>query len=408
MQSDTIESWDIHPCQIIITFKSLKFSTMIFTRSLPRTFRYLEWIYITAHFGMWINSPEFNLPATLGFYSVFFVLGWLYPTKSPYWQRLTYIIFALAITIYARHVNIDLGLMVSFYIARSYFLLNLPITVIIAFFTGIIWTICEYFAELQSLQSSKQDILNFSLDPRNPFKFILFTLLVYSASNLFVIMFSSMIVAEQKSRHRAEELSQQVETLAATLERTRIAREIHDSLGHTLTDLDIQLEVAQKLRSHDIEQSWRAVDTAKILAGQCIEDVSQALHRMRQSDFDLKTALTCLMEQVRNNSALQVQWEINLPQLDLYKNYQIYCIVKEAIMNVQKHARANQVSFCRRLTTEGIVLDIKDNGIGFDLEKMHTGFGIQGMLERVQLLGGKLEIKTAIAQGTQIQVILPL
>lgn len=61
-------------------------------------------------------------------------------------------------------------------------------------------------------------------------------------------MFSSMIVSEEKTRQRADELSQQVETLAATIERTRIAREIHDSLGHTLTDLDIQLEVAQKLR----------------------------------------------------------------------------------------------------------------------------------------------------------------
>ncbi|WP_211293075.1 hypothetical protein [Brunnivagina elsteri] len=51
---------------------------------------------------------------------------------------------------------------------------------------------------------------------------------------------------------------------------------------------------------------------------------------------------------------------------------------------------------------------IKDNGIGFDLEKMHTGFGIQGMMERVQLLGGKIDIKTDRAEGTQIQVILPL
>ncbi len=78
------------------------------------------------------------------------------------------------------------------------------------------------------------------------------------------------------------------------------------------------------------------------------------------------------------------------------------------IMNVQKHARASQVSFYGGLTSEGIVLDIKDNGIGFDLEKMHAGFGIQGMMERVQLLGGRINIKTALAQGTQIQVILPL
>ncbi|NJL10767.1 MAG: hypothetical protein HC908_13015 [Calothrix sp. SM1_7_51] len=176
--------------------------------------------------------------------------------------------------------------------------------------------------------------------------------------------------------------------LATALERTRIAREIHDSLGHTLTDLDIQLAVAQQLRFHNIEQSFEAVDTAKILARQCIEDVSLALNRMRQSDFDLNQTLTALMEQLRQNSALQVKWEVNLPQLDLNKGYQIYCIVKEGIMNVQKHANASQVSFYGRLTSEGIVLNIQDNGVGFDTEKVRTGFGLQGMFERVQLLGG--------------------
>ncbi len=216
-----------------------------------------------------------------------------------------------------------------------------------------------------------------------------------------------MVIAEYKSRLRAEQLSEQVESLVATLERTRIAREIHDSLGHTLTALDIQLEVAQKLRFHNLEQAFEAVDTAKMLAGQCIEDASFALHRMRQSDFDLNQALTALMEQMRQN-AVQVQWEVNLPQLSIHQSYQIYCIVKEGLVNVQKHARASQVSFCGRLTSEGIILDLKDNGIGFDPKTKYAGFGIQGMVERVQLLGGKVEIKTALAQGTQIMVILPL
>ncbi len=380
---------------------------MIFLRSLPLTFRYLEWIYITAHFGMWFNSPDINLPITLASYGIFFALSWLYPSQRPYWQRFIYIVFALTMVVCVRRAGIDLALFLCFYNAKSYFLLSRRVTIIITIFTAIPWAINEYLAELNKFNSVVQITPSFVFDPSNPLKFIFFTIFFYTASNFFVIMFTSMMLAEQKSRQRAEELSIQVETLATTLERTRIAREIHDSLGHTLTDLDIQLEVAQKLRSHNLEQSFQAVDTAKMLAGQCIEDVSQALHRMRQSDFDLKTALTSLMEQAKQ-TALQVQWEFNLPQLGLYKDYQIYCVVKEAIMNVQKHAGASQVHFYGGLTSEGIVLDIKDNGVGFDLEKMHRGFGLQGMMERVQLLGGKIDIKTALKQGTQIQVILPL
>ena len=378
---------------------------MIFLRSLPWTFRYLEWIFITVHFGVWLSRPENSLPTLLGFYGILFVLGWLFPCERPYWQRLGYIVLGLTITVCARRAGIDLGLFLFFYISKSYFLLNRRMTIIITAFTAIPWAISEYLASEQA-QSSVQIASLSEVNPDNSLN-IISSLAVYTAASFFVIMFSSMLITEQKSRQRVEELSEQVETLAATLERTRIAREIHDSLGHTLTDLDIQLAVAQQLRFHNLEQAFQAVDTAKMLAGQCIEDVSQALARMRQSDFDLNQALTALMEQVRHNCGLQVQCSVNLPQLSVHKSYQIYCIVKEGMVNVQKHARASQVNFCGRLTSEGIVLELKDNGVGFDSEKLQLGFGIQGMAERVQLLGGKLEIKTALAQGTQIQILLP-
>lgn len=377
---------------------------MSLQKSLPWTFRYLEWIYITAHFSVGFNSSTFALPTIVGFYSIFFVLGWLYPARRPYWQRLVYIISGLAIAVFARSIGVDIFLFISFYIAKSYFLLNRRLTIAIAIVTGIAWTASEYFSQVNRFKLSPSD----NFDPQEPWKFVLLTLLIYTASNCFVIAFSAMMLAEAKSRHRAQELEQQVESLAANLERTRIAREIHDSLGHTLTDLDIQLAVAQQMRSHNLEQSFQAVDTAKLLASQCIEDVSQALNQMRQSNFNLDRALTALREQMRQNTALQVQWEVNLPSLSTHKSYQIYCVIKEAAINVQKHARATQVSFCGRSTSKGIVLEFTDNGVGFESKKLQTGFGIQGMNERVQLLGGSLDIESASTQGTQIRVILPL
>jgi signal transduction histidine kinase len=149
-------------------------------------------------------------------------------------------------------------------------------------------------------------------------------------------MLSQMIIIQQKKDHKIEELSEQVESLAATLERTRIAREIHDSLGHTLTDLDTQLAVAQTLRSQNPTQAFQAVDTAKLMARQCIEDVSHALSRMRESDFDLNQALVALLEQLRQTTALQIDWKVNLSDLPTYQSYQIYCLIKEALMNTQK------------------------------------------------------------------------
>jgi signal transduction histidine kinase len=379
---------------------------MTFPHPLPRTFRYLEWIIIAASLGMHLNGAG-NWLTTLQFYGCFFLLSWIFPSHRPDWQRLSYVIGALMLIIFVKQIRIDLDLLLFVYLAKSYFLLDRRTAIVIASIAALPWAVSDYLAQVAWVRQSPEPIPHSVFNPNAPIEFTLYMLVVYTAASTFTLMFSAMISAEQRSRQRAKELSQQVESLAASLERTRIARELHDSLGHTLTDLDIQLEVAQKLRFHNPEQAFQAVDMAKILARQCIEDVSQALHQIRQSDFDLNQALTALLEQVRQTSLLQVQWEVNLPQLPIHESYQIYCMIKEGIMNVQKHAQASQLSFYGGLTPQGIVLNLKDNGIGSDLETLYTGFGIQGIAERVQLLGGKLEIKTALAQGTQIQIILP-
>jgi len=196
---------------------------------------------------------------------------------------------------------------------------------------------------------------------------------------------------------------------AAALERTRIARDIHDSLGHTLTNLNSRLAIAQqKLRLQDIDAVSQAVDTAKSLASHCIEDVSLALQTMRQSDFDLNQALITLVEQMRHNQALSVRWELNLPPLPLSTSHHIYCIVKEGLINIQKHAGASQVRFRGQSTHEGLLLELTDDGQGFDPAMPRSGSGLNGMVERVQLLRGNLTIKSVPGQGTQIQVTIPI
>jgi len=380
---------------------------MSFVRSLRQNFRSLEWIFLTAYLGMSLSASSYNLPLVLGFCGALFLMSWVFPINRPRWQRLSYIVLGLLIILWARSLDVDLGILQLIYFGKSYFLLGHRSAIALVIITAMPTVFNEYLGNMSLVQQSTGfDPLG--LNPSNPVRFIFFARAIYTAVSFFTIMLSQMIVAQQKSYQKIEELSGQVESLATTLERTRIAREIHDSLGHTLTDLDTQLAVAQTLRSHNLDQAFQAVDTAKFLARQCIEDISQALDRMRQSDFDLNQALIALLEQLRQTSTLQVQWKVNLPEMPIYRSYQIYCIVKEGLMNVQKHAQASQVSFFADQTTTGIILELKDNGIGFDRTAFHPGFELQGMIERVQLLGGQLDIETAHTQGTQIYITLPL
>ncbi|MEO1146868.1 MAG: sensor histidine kinase [Cyanobacteria bacterium J06638_22] len=346
-------------------------------------------------------------PLAFVFYATFFILSCFFPQRRSYPQRLIYIGTALTAIVLANRMGIDSDFLLYVYFSKSYFLLNRRSSIAIAGLVMVPWIASEYLSQVDWVQRSPEPIPISVFDPAALIRFIAISLAAYLSASTFTLIVSAMVVTEHESRQRAEMLTQQIESLSADLERTRIARELHDSLGHTLTDLDIQLAVAQELRRRDPEQAAHAVDLAKTLVSQCIEDTSRALQRMRQSDFDLNQALSTLLEQVQQTSNLKVRWELNLPQLPVYQSYQIYCIMKEAIMNVQKHAQASHLALHGTVTASDIVLDIADDGIGAEMHALYAGFGIQGMRERVQLLGGQLKIQTALSEGMHLQVTLP-
>lgn len=132
--------------------------------------------------------------------------------------------------------------------------------------------------------------------------------------------------------------------MATQLERVRIARDIHDSLGHTLTNLQVQLALAQEFRQHKLERAFKAIDLAKFLTDQCVEDVSLKLQTMHQSDFNLNRALQSLIEQLKHHPGLKVDSEINLPQLPLRVSHNLYYIIKEGLTNIQKHSNSDRLN----------------------------------------------------------------
>lgn len=377
--------------------------------------RYVEWSFATIHLLINASRGRFNntlleTVLILAFVGALILLSLVFPAARPYWQKQGYVSLGILLVVSANLVGIGLDLFVFVYIAKSCFLLHrksiLPTTII----TGIAWV----FSEIWDLTHAvyPEQIINleppYGVAPSSLAQIVVFPLGVYTAGSIFVIFFSLVIMAEQKSRQQAEALTSQVEALTVTLERTRIARDIHDSLGHTLTDLNIQLEVAQKMRDRDPNTALEALNVAKLLASQCIEDVSHALQAIREKGFDLDYALSGLIEQASQRESLQIHWHIDLPDLPMHRSYQVYCIFKEGLMNIQKHAHASYARFQGRLTPKGIVLELEDNGVGFDPEVCNSGFGLKGMAERVQILGGNFKITSAQGQGTHIQVTIPL
>ncbi|NJR48873.1 MAG: sensor histidine kinase [Leptolyngbyaceae cyanobacterium CSU_1_3] len=379
--------------------------------SIRNMLRYVEWtilavivatIVLDTSPNYWREIPIWGMWAVLG---ILVLLSLIFPIERPLWQRRAYVWTEILLVIFAQVTCLDLSVLLYFQIAKSCFLLDRRDVVITVITTGIAWNVVMVLSLPKAIELTR----TYPLDNTRT---LLTSLLVngiggYLAASTFVILFSFAMLSERKSRQRAEALSKEVEVLAADLERTRIAREIHDSLGHTLTTLDVQLEVAQKLRQRNPDQALQALDTAKLLATQCLQDVRQALQPMREAEFDLNKALIALIEQIQQNQRLTIDLDLNLPPLPLQTSHQLYCIVQEGFTNIQKHAQASCASLHSHATTDHLTLKLSDDGQGFDPQIPVSGFGLRGMQERVQMLGGNLTIATAPSKGTQIEVTIP-
>ncbi len=245
----------------------------------------------------------------------------------------------------------------------------------------------------------------------------------------FVVMFGGILIslqllvdrilAEKQAKEELALANQRIRTYAlraeevATLqERNRIAREIHDSLGHSLTALNLHLEMALKLANIQPERSREVLTEAKRLGSVALQDVRASVSTLRSDPLqgqDLPTALEKLLDDLKRSDRIQPLSQLDLPQtLPPDVATTIYRIVQEAVTNITKYADATEAIVSIESTAREIELHISDNGKGFNPDLVTTGFGLQGMRERVLSLQGKIEIVSAPQQGCQITAIIPL
>jgi signal transduction histidine kinase len=211
------------------------------------------------------------------------------------------------------------------------------------------------------------------------------------------------ILAEKQAKEELAIANQRIRTYAlkaeengSLQERNRIAREIHDSLGHSLTALNLHLEMALKLSQIQPEKSHEVLKEAKRLGSVALRDVRQSVSTLRSDplqDRDLATAIAKLADEFSRSSHIQPVCHLQLPnQLPQPIATTIYRIVQEALTNISKYAQATEVTISIQTLPTELKLSIVDNGCGFTPTNNTTGFGLQGMRERVLSLHGNFEI----------------
>jgi two-component system sensor histidine kinase UhpB len=191
-------------------------------------------------------------------------------------------------------------------------------------------------------------------------------------------------------------------------ERRRVAQELHDEVGQSLTALVLQLD---RLYRAAPEPTRHEHAEARETARETLHEVRRIAQRLRPEALDelgLQTALAALAERISDQGGLRVfrRLDGSLPPLDPAVELVIYRIAQESLTNVLRHAGASQAVLTLRADAEGVTLQVRDDGCGID--GMEPGAGIQGMRERALLVGARLAVGPGQQVGTEVRLEVPV
>jgi signal transduction histidine kinase len=246
----------------------------------------------------------------------------------------------------------------------------------------------------------------------------------YLIAVVFVILFTLIAVREHEARDKVEQLAVELQEanrqlrayaaqageLAALKERNRMAREIHDGLGHYLTAINMQIEAGRAVLERDRALGLDAISKAQGLAQEGLSEVRRSVATLRTSPLEnrpLSEAVRDLVDECQA-AGLDVRYEVRgearplTPQSDLA----LYRAAQEGLTNLRKHAGASRAEVCLDFgDPSAVCLAVRDDGVG--AADTDSGFGLVGIRERVHLLGGVLRIETAPGEGFVLEVEVP-
>lgn len=247
---------------------------------------------------------------------------------------------------------------------------------------------------------------------------------VFFVGQIFIVFFTQMAVTEERSRAEIERLVTEledannhlreyalnVEELAVTRERNRLAREIHDGLGHYLTSIYMQVQAAKAVMRKDESKAEDALGKAQKLAQDALSDVRHSVSTLRSpmlENMALSDAVRNLMDHTESGQMeieliIRGQERLLSPQV----NWGLFRAIQESMNNALKYSEASEMKIILDYEKQDTVsLEIKDDGQGAD--DVSGGYGLIGLQERINLLRGSCEIVTSQGGGFLLKIGVP-
>ncbi|MFQ6609041.1 MAG: PAS domain-containing protein [Fidelibacterota bacterium] len=205
---------------------------------------------------------------------------------------------------------------------------------------------------------------------------------------------------------------------AQEAERKRISREIHDSMGQALTAISLDLEIVRQQSPFPESETRKRITNCISLIHETMEDIHRFSHELHPAVLDKLGLLPAVRSHIRGFTDITgIEVEVNgVPEIEKVDNEiktVLYRVIQEGLNNVAKHSQAQSVVVDIGRQRDAIYLSIEDNGRGFNLESLakgrsgKIGIGLQGMKERVKLVGGDLNVESKPGKGTKLLANIP-
>ncbi|WP_042682606.1 sensor histidine kinase [Anaerosalibacter massiliensis] len=301
------------------------------------------------------------------------------------------------IDIYMFMVLYEIILYIGGRIGKTFFIVD-----ILLILGVIILRQASFFKELCNTSFWRENLLNLIM-------ISLFIALYSFALYAYKALYVEKTKVEKLNKY-LEQQSKQIERLTITKERNRVAQETHDYLGHNLSALNMNLDVAGKIIRQDPEKTRKIINKCQNLTKESMNGLRKAVYSLKEDNrlLGLKDSIEKLMQNI--NSTGNVNFFFNFAQeveelsLD-YKNI-IYSIIREGLTNSIKHGQANKIYINIEINEGNIDIVFKDNGSG--CSKIIRGNGLKGIEERIFKTGGIVDYKTEEGKGFEIEGKIPI
>ncbi len=217
----------------------------------------------------------------------------------------------------------------------------------------------------------------------------------------------------QRKNRELEEYAARVETLAVVEERNRMAREMHDSVGHRLTIAAVQLEGAQRLAAGEPERAGAMIGAGRQQVREALQDLRMTVGRLREPaevELTLPQSLRRLAAGFQEATGLAVHLELpeRVPEVAPPQRLALYRTAQEGLTNIQRHAAARQAWLRLECSADQVSLQVIDDGRGLPAANPAAGFGLAGLRERAAQLDGSIALSDRPGGGTILAIRLPI